>query len=70
MENLTATLLALLPSILAIIAVYVNLTTEVTKVKSRLYALESDRDELKVLVKECIEGIQELKLLLAKQGKL
>lgn len=68
MDEAIQILLSLLPSLLVIIGVYVNLTTELTKVKSRVISLESDRDELKALVKECIEGIHELKILLAKKG--
>jgi len=68
MNELTGILSALLPSIGAVIAVYVNLQTEMTKVKSRVHNLETDRDEVKTLVKECIEGIHELKILLARKG--
>ena len=68
METIIQTLISLVPSLLAVVGVYVNLTTELVKVKSRVVSLEADKDELKVLVKECIDGIHELKLLLAKQG--
>lgn len=68
MEGYLQILLTLIPSLGAAVGVYVNLTTEVTKVKSRVHALESDRDEIKVLVKECVDGINELKILLAKKG--
>ena len=68
MNEWTGILIALIPSIGAIIGVYVNLQTEITKVKSRVYNLEADRDEIKCLVKECIEGIHELKILLARKG--
>jgi hypothetical protein len=50
------------------IGVYVTLTKEVERLRGRIYSLEADRDEVKLLVKECIEGIQELKILLAKKG--
>ena len=68
METITQTLITLVPSLLAVVGVYVNLTREVERLSGRVYNLESDRDELKLLVKECIEGIQELKILLAKKG--
>ena len=68
MDTITQTLITLIPSLLAVVGVYVNLTRDVEKIRGRVYSLESDRDELKQLVKECIEGIQELKLLLAKKG--
>ena len=68
MDTITQTLITLIPSLLAVVGVYVNLTRDVEKIRGRVYSLESDRDELKLLVKECIEGIHELKLLLAKKG--
>lgn len=68
MNETTMILLSILPSLGAIIGVYVNLTSEVTRVKSRVISLESDRDELKSMIKECVVGIQELKILLAKKG--
>ena len=68
MDTITQTLISLIPSLLAVVGVYVNLTRDVEKIRGRVYSLESDRDELKQLVKECIEGIQELKILLAKKG--
>jgi|TARA_R110000772_G_scaffold190213_1_gene301045 hypothetical protein len=68
MDTITQTLITLIPSLLAVVGVYVNLTRDVEKIRGRVYSLESDRDELKQLVKECIEGIQELKILLAKKG--
>ena len=68
MDTITQTLITLIPSLLAVVGVYVNLTRDVEKIRGRVYSLESDRDELKLLVKECIEGIHELKILLAKKG--
>lgn len=53
---------------MAVIGVYVGLTTKVERLRGRVYNLEADRDEIKCLVKECIEGIHELKVLLAKKG--
>lgn len=61
-------LLSLIPSLGAVIGVYVGLTREVERLKGRVYNLEADRTELKKLVKECIEGIQELKILIARKG--
>ena len=68
MSNLTDVMMALLPSMGAVIGVYVNLQTEITKVKSRIHSIENDHSELKEMVKECIEGIHELKILLARRG--
>tara|TARA_R110000803_G_scaffold28398_3_gene65704 strand:+ start:521 stop:730 length:210 start_codon:yes stop_codon:yes gene_type:complete len=68
MEIIIQTLISLIPSLLAVVGVYVNLTRDVERLRGRVFSLESDRDEVKLLVKECIEGIHELKLLLAKKG--
>tara|TARA_R110000765_G_scaffold336287_2_gene426680 strand:- start:273 stop:482 length:210 start_codon:yes stop_codon:yes gene_type:complete len=68
MEIIIQTLISLIPSLLAVVGVYVNLTRDVERLRGRVYSLESDRDEVKQLVKECIEGIHELKVLLAKKG--
>tara|TARA_R100000781_G_scaffold53627_1_gene35042 strand:+ start:3096 stop:3305 length:210 start_codon:yes stop_codon:yes gene_type:complete len=61
-------ILNLIPILGAMIGVYVTLTKEVERLRGRIYSLEADRDEVKLLVKECIDGIQELKILLAKKG--
>ena len=61
-------LFPLIPSLGAVIGVYVNLTREVERLRGRVHNLESDRDEVKTLVKECIDGIHELKVLIAKKG--
>jgi hypothetical protein len=59
---------SVLPTLGAVVGVYVSVTRDVEKIKGRVYSLESDRDEIKLLVKECIDGIHELKVLLAKKG--
>ena len=61
-------LITLVPALVAIIGVWVNLNGEVAKSKGRVNRLESDQNELKTMLKECVEGIQELKILLAKKG--
>jgi len=58
----------LIPSIFAAVGVWVTLNQEVAKLKGRVYRLESDQSELKGMLKECVEGIHELKVLLAKKG--
>ena len=60
--------ITLVPSILTAVGVWVNLNSEVAKLKGRVYRLESDQGELKTMLKECVEGIHELKVLLAKKG--
>jgi site-specific recombinase len=62
------TLISLVPSLMVGLGVWVNLNSEVAKLKGRVYRLESDQGELKAMLKECVEGIQELKILLAKKG--
>ena len=61
-------LATLLPSLIAVVGVWVSLNSEVAKLKGRVYRLETDTGELKTMLKECVEGIQELKILLAKKG--
>lgn len=61
-------LITLIPSVLVALGVWVNLNSEVAKIKGRVYRLESDSGELKAMLKECVEGIHELKVLLAKKG--
>ncbi len=65
---MTEALVTLVPSILTAIGVWVSLNSEVAKLKGRVFRLESDHHELKAMLKECVEGIHELKLLLAKKG--
>ncbi len=65
---MTDALITLVPSILTAIGVWVSLNSEVAKLKGRVFRLESDHQELKSMLKECVEGIHELKLLLAKKG--
>jgi site-specific recombinase len=61
-------LINLVPSLMAAVGVWVSLNSEVAKLKGRVYRLESDQSELKSMLKECVEGIHELKILLAKKG--
>ena len=61
-------LINLIPSLMAAVGVWVSLNSEVAKLKGRVYRLESDQSELKSMLKECVEGIHELKVLLAKKG--
>ena len=61
-------LINLIPSVLVALGVWVNLNSDIAKLKGRVYRLESDHTELKQMLKECVEGIHELKILLAKKG--
>lgn len=60
--------ISLVPSLMAAIGVWVSLNGEVAKLKGRVYRLENDHNELKGMLRECVEGIQDLKILLAKKG--
>ena len=62
------TLLTLVPSLLAAVGVWVTLNSEVAKLKGRVYRLENDQNEMKEMLQKCVDGIHELKLLLAKKG--
>lgn len=68
MSELVIVIASVLPTLGAVVGVYVSVTRDVERLKGRVYSLESDRDEIKLLVKECIDGIHELKVLLAKKG--
>lgn len=64
----TDMVISLVPSLLAVVGVWVSMNSELAKLKGRVYRLENDQSELKTMLKECVEGIHELKLLLAKKG--
>ena len=57
---------SLLPSAVAIVAVWVNLQNEVGKLKTRLRYLEGEQNELKELLKTVNEAVQEIRLIIAK----
>jgi predicted nucleic acid-binding Zn-ribbon protein len=59
------TIVALLPSILVAIGVWVQLNSEVAKLKGRTYHLEADRDDLKDLMRELRTAIEDLREKLA-----
>ena len=52
----------------SIIGVYVKLTQEVGKLKSRVVALEKTEGEVKALLGELLNNVQEIKILLAEKG--
>tara|TARA_R110000751_G_C13670229_1_gene470171 strand:- start:700 stop:900 length:201 start_codon:yes stop_codon:yes gene_type:complete len=60
-------LLTILPSLLTIIAVWVSLNKEIEKLKGRVIRVESDKDELKQMMKEVIDAVHKIELLLAKR---
>lgn len=61
------TILTIIPSLLAIIAVWVNLNRDLEKLKGRVIRVENDKDELKQMMKEVIESVHKIELLLAKR---
>lgn len=66
MDNLSTFELITLAA--SIIGVYVKLTGEVGKLKSRVVALEKTEGEVKALLGELLNNVQEIKLLLAEKG--
>ena len=52
----------------AILAVWIRMTNDVTKIKARIFSLEKQENEVKALLKELCIGMQEIKILLAEKG--
>ena len=61
------TVIGLLPTAIAIVAMWVRLNGEIERVKGRLYVLESERTEIKTLLKELQQGIEDIRLHMARQ---
>jgi septation ring formation regulator EzrA len=51
-----------------ILATWVKMTNDVTKIKARLYALEKTETKAQQTLEVLVEGVNEIKLLLAKKG--
>ena len=51
-----------------LVGVYVKLTQELHKLKSRVIALEKTETEVKRMLTELLSSVQEIKILLAQQG--
>lgn len=51
-----------------LIATWIKMTNEVTKIKSRLYSLEKSETKVQQTLDILVEGMNEIKLLLAKKG--
>ena len=51
----------------ALVGVYIKLQTEVNKLKSRVYVLEQNKNEVTDMLKELAKDIAEIKLLLARK---
>lgn len=59
-------MLALLPVIASIVGVWVNLNSTVARLKSRVIQLELHQDEFKRDMKELLEAVHKIELMLAK----
>lgn len=62
------TLFEMLTLAAALVGVYVKLTQEVGKLKSRIISLEKTEGEVKTMLNELLTAVQEIKILLAGQG--
>ena len=51
----------------ALIGVYVKMTSEIGKLKSRTHSLEQSKDEVKELLTQLSKDIADIKLLLARK---
>tara|TARA_R100000544_G_C2200681_1_gene46559 strand:+ start:436 stop:651 length:216 start_codon:yes stop_codon:yes gene_type:complete len=51
----------------ALVGVYIKLQTEVNKLKSRVYVLEQNKNEVTDMLKDLAKDIAEIKLLLARK---
>lgn len=57
----------ILPSATAVVAVWVNLNREIEKLKGRIIRVESDKDELKDMMKEVVKAVHKIELMLAEK---
>jgi len=64
----TMTLFEILTLAAALVGVYVKLTQELAKLKSRIISLEKTEGEVKQMLNELLTAVQEIKILLAGQG--
>lgn len=51
-----------------ILATYIKMQNELVKIKSRVYSLEKSETKVQTTLDVLVEGINEIKLLLAKKG--
>lgn len=63
----TEIILMILPSATAVVAVWVNLNREIEKLKGRIIRVESDKDELKDMMKEVVKAVHKIELMLAEK---
>lgn len=60
--------LALLPIIAGIVGVWVNLNSTVARLKGRVVQLELSQDELKKDIKELLQSVHNIEIMLAKMN--
>tara|TARA_R110002096_G_scaffold5393_2_gene25127 strand:+ start:4620 stop:4904 length:285 start_codon:yes stop_codon:yes gene_type:complete len=51
-----------------LVATWVKMTNDVTKIKSRLFSLEKQETKVQVSLDNLLDGVNEIKLLLAAKG--
>lgn len=52
----------------ALVGVYVRTSTDIGKLKSRIIALENEREEIRSTLKELVTMVQEIKVMMARKG--
>ena len=55
-------------AIAGILTTWVKMTNDVTKIKARLFSLEKQETQVQRTLDVLLEGVNEIKLLLAKKG--
>lgn len=51
-----------------ILVTWIRMTNDVTKIKARLFSLEKQETQVQKTLEVLVEGINEIKILLAKKG--
>lgn len=59
-------LAALIPSALAVLASHVKLQSDITRLITRMEYLEEERSEMKTMLQDLCQMVNEIKLILAK----
>jgi len=59
-------LAALIPSALAVLASHVRLQSDLSRMRTRLDYLEQERSEMKTMLQDLCQMVNEIKLILAK----
>jgi len=55
-------------AIAGILTTWVKMTNDVTKIKARLYSLEKQETQVQKTLETLLDGVNEIKILLAKKG--